>query len=80
MDSFSSGAVGASSIVVLGILYKVYQAVNHKHFRSTCCGNKIEASIDIDDSTPKTNPIIVRDGTADRADSQRNEQKDRPPT
>jgi hypothetical protein len=80
MDSFSSGAVGASSIVVLGILYKIYQAINHKHLRSRCCNKEFDASIDIDDSTPKTNPVIVRDGTADRADPQRNEQENRPPT
>lgn len=72
MDSFSSGAVGATSIVVLGILYKVYQAVNHHRIRSTCCGNKIEASIDIDETTPKTNPVIVRDGADNRTDSERN--------
>lgn len=71
MDSFSSGAVGATSVVVLGILYKVYMAVNHHRIRSTCCGNKIEASIDIDETTPKTNPVIVRDGTNDRTNPER---------
>jgi len=71
MDSLSSGAVGATSVVVLGILYKVYQAVNHHRIRSTCCGNKIEASIDIDETTPKTNPVIVRDGADHRTDPER---------
>lgn len=72
MDTFSSGAVGATSVIVLGILYKVYIAVNHHRIRSTCCGNKIEASIDIDETTPKTNPVIVRDGADNRTDSERN--------
>jgi hypothetical protein len=72
MDSFSSGAVGATSVIVLGILYKVYQAVNHHRIRSNCCGNKIEASIDIDETTPKTNPVIVRDErTNDRTNPER---------
>jgi len=72
MDTFSSGAVGATTVIVLGILYKVYIAVNHHRIRSTCCGNKIEASIDIDETTPKTNPVIVRDGADNRTDSERN--------
>jgi hypothetical protein len=71
MDSFSSGAVGASTIVVLGIFYKVYQAVNHKHIRSRCCNKQFDASIDIDDSTPKTNPTIVGDGTDNRTNPER---------
>jgi hypothetical protein len=53
MDNYSSAGLGASSVVVMGILYKVYQAVNHKKFRSECCGKKFTASVDIDETTPK---------------------------
>jgi hypothetical protein len=31
--------------IVLGV-------VNHKRIRSTCCGNKVDASFDIEDTTP----------------------------
>jgi hypothetical protein len=80
MDNFTSGSVGASIVIALGILYKIYTAVNHHRIRSRCCGKEIEASIDVDETTPKTNPMIGRDGTADRADSERNQQENRPPT
>lgn len=53
MDNYSSAGLGASSVVVLGIAYKVYQALNHKKFRSECCGQKFTASVDIDETTPK---------------------------
>lgn len=52
MDTYSSGGVGASIVIVLGILYKT---INHKHIRSKCCGRKIDVSIDVDESTPPTN-------------------------
>ena len=53
MDNYSSAGLGASSVIVMGILYKVYKAVNHKKFRSECCGKKFTASMDIDETTPK---------------------------
>lgn len=79
MDNFTSGGVGASVVVVLGVLYKIYTAINHRHIRSRCCGKEFDASIDVDDSTPK-NSIPRVDGITDRADTQRNEQENRPPT
>ena len=51
----ASGGVGASVVVGLGILYKVYLIINHKRVKSTCMGKEITASIDIDETTPKKN-------------------------
>ena len=53
MDSVASGGIGASIVVGLGIAYKVYTAVNHHRIRSTCCGKNLEASIDVEETTPK---------------------------
>lgn len=50
MDSFQSGGVGAGIVIALGVIYKVYQAINHKHVRSRCCGREIDASLDISDT------------------------------
>ena len=50
MDSFQSGGLGAGIVVALGLTYKIYQAVNHKHIRSRCCGREIDAAIDIDET------------------------------
>ena len=42
-------------VVAIGILYKVYLAINHKRVKSTCMGKEITASLDIDETntTPK---------------------------
>jgi hypothetical protein len=50
MDNYASGGLGASVIVVIGILYRL---LNHKRIRSTCCGRTWTASVDVEDSTPK---------------------------
>ena len=60
MDSFASGGIGASIVVGLGIAYKIYVAVNHHRIRSTCCGKNLEASIDVDETTPKKPELKIR--------------------
>jgi hypothetical protein len=41
--------------ILLGILVKV----NHHRLRSNCCGKILEASIDVENTTPKkTEPIV----------------------
>jgi len=55
MDSnqYISGGIGASIIVALVVLRQVYNTINHHRIRSNCCGHKLEASVDIDETTPK---------------------------
>jgi hypothetical protein len=60
MDSFASGGIGASIVVGLGIAYKIYLAVNHHRIRSTCCGKNLEASIDVEETTPKKPELKIR--------------------
>jgi hypothetical protein len=48
MDPYASGGVGATVVLILGILYKF---LDHKRLRSRCCG--WSASVDIEDVTPK---------------------------
>lgn len=75
MDSFQSGSVGAGVVIALGVIYKVYQAINHKHIRSRCCGREIDASLDIDETgntpvkiTPATeNPAVKQNGLSTEA-------------
>lgn len=69
MDNITSGAVGATTMLVLGILYKVYNAVNHHRIRSTCCGHKLEASIDVEETTPTIKNIPLVNGTPNRTDT-----------
>lgn len=60
MDSnqYISGGIGASIVIAIVVLKQVYNTINHKRIRSNCCGQKLEASVDIDETTPK-NEIIV---------------------
>jgi len=40
----------------VSLLGAVYTAVNHKRVRSRCCGTLVEASLDVENTTP------VKDG------------------
>jgi len=51
MDPYASGGVGATVVVVLGLLYKF---LDHKRLRSRCCGWTV--SVDLEDVTPKVEP------------------------
>jgi hypothetical protein len=55
MDSnqYISGGIGASIVLALIIAKQVYNTINHKRIRSKCCGQNLEASVDIDETTPK---------------------------
>jgi len=52
MDNYASGGIGAGAVVVLGILYRVYLAVNHHRVRSNCCGKELVVSVDVETTTP----------------------------
>jgi hypothetical protein len=52
MDNIASGGIGAGAVVVLGILYRVYLAVNHHRVRSNCCGKELVVSVDVEKTTP----------------------------
>jgi hypothetical protein len=56
MDNYASGGIGAGAVVVLGLLYRVYLAVNHHRVRSNCCGKEMVVSVDIEKTTPP--PVI----------------------
>jgi hypothetical protein len=51
-NTLTTAGLATTFTVAIGILYKIYMAVNHKRIRSNCCGKKIEASLDIEDTTP----------------------------
>lgn len=42
------GGIGATAVIVGGILFKIYRAINHKKITISCCGKQMSASIDID--------------------------------
>lgn len=46
-----STATGGTLFLVAIYLYKT---LNHRRLRSNCCGKKMEISLDIDETSPKT--------------------------
>lgn len=77
MDSYASGGIGASVVVVLGIAYKVFSAINHHRLVSKCCNKVFEASIDIDETTPKDKkPNLVVDVRREEVVSPRSNSKE----
>jgi hypothetical protein len=65
MDNSQIMAVAA---LVLSAAGTVFAAVNHRRVRSNCCGRLLEASIDVEATTPPTGataPVLtVRQPTA----------------
>jgi len=53
MDNETSGIIAIIGLVI-SVGGSVLAIVNHKRLRSNCCGNKIEASLDIEETTPPT--------------------------
>ena len=52
MDNYTSGGIGASAVLALGLAYRVYMAVNHHRVRSNCCGKELVVSVDVEKTTP----------------------------
>jgi hypothetical protein len=52
MDNYTSGGIGASAVLALGLAYRVYIAINHHRVRSNCCGKQMVVSVDVEETTP----------------------------
>jgi len=52
MDNYTSGGIGAGSMLALGLAYRIYLAVNHHRVRSNCCGKEVVVSVDVERTTP----------------------------
>lgn len=52
MDTNTALLGTGTSGTILGVLILLYKTFNHKKLRSNCCGNKMEVSLDIDDTSP----------------------------
>lgn len=55
-----------TATTIFGVIVMVYKAINHKRCRSTCCGQKMEMSVDVEQTTPPNerfqvnNPVAVQ--------------------
>ena len=60
MDSLASGSIGGVSVLaILSVAYAIYKGINHHRIRSNCCGAKLEASLDVEETTPPTALKII---------------------
>ncbi len=50
------GTVG----VVVSVATAILGVINHKRIRSNCCGKKLEASLDVESTTPPSKPSDIR--------------------
>lgn len=51
MDTGMTNILGLAGFGI-SVLGAIYTAINHKRLRSRCCGKDIDASIDIENTTP----------------------------
>jgi hypothetical protein len=51
-NTLTTAGLASTFTILAGLLYKIYMVVNHKRIRSNCCGKKLEASLDIENTTP----------------------------
>jgi hypothetical protein len=78
-NPYVTGSIGATIMVVLGIGYKIFQAVNHKRIRSDCCGKKIVMSVDVEPTSPPQSRQPSDTFTIREVQNQTKEQETHPP-
>ena len=50
----------ATTISIIFILGYVYKMVNHHRIRSRCCGHNLDASLDVEETTPKSTVVDLQ--------------------
>jgi lipopolysaccharide export system protein LptA len=55
MDQFTTNILTYIAFGV-GIASSVIAAINHQRLRSSCCGRRVEISLDIEKTSPKHKP------------------------
>jgi alpha-D-ribose 1-methylphosphonate 5-triphosphate synthase subunit PhnL len=52
MDRMNESSILSVIAVVVSVGTTVIGIINHKRIRSSCCGKKIEVSVDVEETTP----------------------------
>ncbi len=58
-DLFKMAGVSTSGVAILLLVYKVLKSMKGKRFVSSCCGRKLDVGIDVQQMTPKDEPIVI---------------------
>jgi len=59
MDTNSALLSTTTATTIFGVVVMIYRAVNHKRLRSSCCGHKMEMSVDVENTTPPPENFVV---------------------
>jgi len=61
MDMTNFTAIG-SSLGIVSLVVSIFTFFNHKRVRSSCCGKDLEASIDVENTTPVQlkKPLLIK--------------------
>jgi len=57
MDELKTIGLSSSGLAIVLLVYRVLKSVQGKRFVSSCCGKKMEMSMDIEEVTPKKLPV-----------------------
>ena len=52
MDWQQGGSIAGYAAAAASLIGSLYAAINHKRIRSNCCGKHLEASLDVENTTP----------------------------
>jgi hypothetical protein len=58
-NRMDQSSIMATIAIIVSVGGTVIAAVNHRRVRSSCCGRKLEASIDIENTTPQNSALHV---------------------
>mgnify|MGYP003644344228 FL=1 len=48
-----ASAITVATLVVVRVLYPMFNAANHKRIRTVCCGSSCVSSFDVEETTPQ---------------------------
>jgi len=71
----ATAGVSTSSIILIGLLYKVWEAVKGRRLISDCCGKKLEVGIDVRDMPHTPEPPEMTSHLSRRGGTQEHHQQ-----
>jgi hypothetical protein len=67
MDRMNDSGILSIVAVIVSVGTTVIGIINHKRIRSSCCGRKVEVSVDVEETTPPHKlEIKVPDQSSDK--------------
>ena len=58
-DLLKMAGLSTTGVAVILIVYRIAKSIMGKRLVSSCCGKKIDIGVDIQNMTPKEEPVII---------------------